>query len=440
MSDETAQQAVVGGQQGAAALEDHAVQPVPASDRRSLAQMVMVQAGWNISVSAFLVGSTIGAGTRFGTAMLAVLLGNAFLALIAIAVGLIGYRTGLTTYLISRAIFGVNGSVLASLAFGILAMGFIGVLMDAWGTAINRLLPAVPWTAVVLLFAAAITSTAIFGFKGLARFTVLAVPVEVAIALFALLRIGFGEGGFGAVLDAVPARPIGFTVALGAAIATWITGAALVSDVSRFARRQRDVVLAGIAGFVLGAAVFELVATVSAMKVGNGNFVVVMQSLGLLAPAVVLLVLALWNTADNNLYSSSLAFTNLTRILGASVPRAAWTVISVLIAVLVAFLGFADRFLDFLNVVAVVSPPFAGIVIAHFWFLGRVNRSGREILAEAPAVRAEALLAWIAASLITRELDWFVPAINGVVLGAAIYALLMWAGSLVRGRAERAAA
>jgi cytosine permease len=116
-----------------------------------------------------------------------------------------------------------------------------------------------------------------------------------------------------------------------------------VSDVARYARRLRDVVFSSIGGFVLGAAVFEAVATVSAMQVGKGNFVLVMEQLGLLAPAVLLLVLALWNTADNNLYSSSLAFTNASRIAGVRIPRAVWTVLAVLTAVAVAFAGFADR-------------------------------------------------------------------------------------------------
>jgi cytosine permease len=413
------------------AFEDHALEPVPESSRKGLLQLVMVQIGWNISVSAFLVGGTIGAGTRFGTALLAILLANLFLAGVALLAGAVGYRTGLTSYLISRVVFGVQGSVVVSLVLGILAMGFIGVLMDAWGTSINRLLPAVPWTVVVLLFAAAITSTAIYGFKGLARFTSIAVPFEIAIALFALVSIVTREGGFADVLDATPAAPISFSVAMGAAIATWITGATLVPDVARYARSIKDVAIASVVGFVVGAGVFETVATVSAMKVGNPNFAAVMDTLGLLAPAVVMLVLALWNTADNNLYSSSLAFSNVSRIFGVRIPRAVWTVVSVLIAVAVAFAGFASRFLSFLNIVAVVTPPFAGVVISHFYLLGRSRRSGAELLAEAPKVRVVALVSWLAASLIAYNVDWFVKPINGLVLGALIYTGLSWVSSLV---------
>lgn len=421
-------------------LEDHALQPVPPERRQGLWRLVMVQIGWNISVSAFLVGGTIGAGVSFGTAVAAILLGNLFLSLVAIAIGLVGFRTGLTSYLISRVVFGIQGSVLVSLVLGVLAMGFIGVLMDAWGTALNLLIPAVPWTVVVLLFAAAITSTAIFGFKGLARFTVLAVPLEVAIALFALGRIAFDDEGFSAVLAAEPPSPIPFTVAVGAAIATWITGAGLVSDVDRFARRPRDVVIAGVAGFVVGAGVFETVAVISAMKVGDANFALVMQSLGLLAPAVVMLVLALWNTADNNLYSSSLAFTNASRIVGVPVPRWVWTLIAVGVSVGVAFLGFAGQFLSFLSIISVVTPPFVGVVLSHFYLVARARRTGAELLAAAPAVRVEALAAWAAAALISYNIDGFVKPVNGLLLGLVLYTAVAWVTGMLRGGRAPAAA
>jgi cytosine permease len=131
---------------------------------------------------------------------------------------------------------------------------------------------------------------------------------------------------------------------MGAAIATWITGSALVADIIRYARRGRDVIISGFVGFALGAGVFETVATISAMKVGDSNFVGVMSGLGLLLPAVLVLVLVLWNTTDNNLYSSALAFTNASRVLGMSIPKPVWTILSVLIAVGVAFLGLAERF------------------------------------------------------------------------------------------------
>ncbi|MCG5215775.1 cytosine permease [Streptosporangium soli] len=407
-------------------LDDHALEPVPTNRRKSLLQMIIVQIGWNISVSSFLVGGVVGGGSSFGAGIAAILVGNLVLVVVSTLVGLVGYRTGLSSYLAARAVFGRHGAVVVSLLLGLLAMGFIGVLMDTWGGAVNKLLPAIPSWVFVLAFALAITSTAIFGIKGLARFSAIAVPIEIGIALVALFKIGGMEGGFAEVIAHTPAVPIGFGAAVGAVIATWVTGAALVGDVTRYASRPRDVIISSFCGFVAGAGVFETISMVSAMKVANSNFVLVMQGLGLLAPAAVMLVLALWNTADNNLYSASLAFTNASNTLGARIGKPVWTIVSIVIAVLVAFAGLADSFLVFLNIVALVAPPFAGVLIAHFWVLAR-HSSGTELLRSAPAVRVEALVAWALAAVLSKVTDVLLTdAIEGLVYGFVCYALLGW--------------
>ncbi|MGC5022488.1 cytosine permease [Micromonospora sp. DT47] len=405
-------------------MDDHALEPVPRSRRKPLLQLIVVQVGWNISVSSFLVGGVIGAGTTFGEGMAAIAFGNLVLAVVASLIGVIGFRTGLTSYLASRAVFGSFGSVLVSIVLGIVAMGFIGVLMDTWGGAVNHLIPAIPRSVFVVAFALAILTTAIFGFKGLHRFSAVAVPVQVAIGVFALVRIGSLDGGFGEVFAVAPAAAIGFPAAVSAVVATWVTGAALVSDVQRYALRARDVVISCFLSFVVGVGTFEVIATVSAMKVGQSNFVIVMQGLGLLAPAAVLLFLALWNTADNNIYSASLAFTSASNLMKLKLTKPVWTVVAVVIAVGIAFLGLADQFNKFLGVIGVVVPPFAGLLIAHFWVVQRHTDAAR-VLQGVPRVRWEAVACWIAAALIA----WFgeflmVNAIEGLVSGFVLYTVV----------------
>lgn len=405
-------------------MADHALQAVPRSRRKPLIQLIVVQVGWNISVSSFLVGGVVGGGTTFGEGMAAIAIGNLILAVIATLVGIIGYRSGLTSYLAARAVFGRNGSIVVSLILGLVAMGFIGVLMDTWGVAVNRLLPAVPSQAFVIAFALAICTTAIFGFKGLQTFSMIAVPIQIAIALVALFRIGTLDDGFTGVFAHEPAVAIGFSAALSAVVAVWVTGAALVADVQRYALRARDVVISCFLSFFVGVGIFEVVATVSAMKVGESNFVVVMQGLGLLALAAVLLFLALWSTADNNIYSASLAFTNASNLMGLKLKKPVWTIVAVLIAVGIALLGVADRFAEFLDVIGVVVPPFAGVLLAHFWVLER-HMDPQRLLGNLPSVRWEAVACWVVGALIARYADFLqADAIEGLVAGFVLYAVL----------------
>lgn len=255
---------------------DHALQSVPNEKRRGLYELQAVWVGWAISVSAFLVGGVVGNGTTLGL------------------VGSIGFRTGLTTYSIGRAVFGKGGSAIVSFLLGFLAMGFIGVLLDGFANSLAALLPAVPKMLSVLVFAVLVTLSSIYGYKGLAVLSQIAAP-----ALFAVLG---KAGGFGAIAAKVPAQPIPFFTAVGSAVATWLTGAALCSDIARYAKKESHGWVGALGGYVLGAALLEGLSVITARGVGNANVVVVLSTLGLLIPGVIVLLLALWTTTDNNIY------------------------------------------------------------------------------------------------------------------------------------------
>lgn len=406
------------------ALHDYASEAVPAAQRKNAYQLIVVAIGWAISVSAFLVGGVLGGGLRFGPGVTAILIGNAVLGAVASLIGLIGYRTGLTSYLIARAVFGRVGSVLVSIVLGVLAMGFIGVLLDAFGDAFTALVSAIPWTVVVILFTVAVTLTALFGFRGLAWISVAASPALLILALLGLGRIAASEGGFSAAMNSTPAEPVPFTVGITAVIATWITGAALTSDIARFARRGSHVVVASFIAYVGGAGLFEFSAMVSATEAGTSDFVAAMSTLGLLLPAVIVLVLALWTTTDNNLYSASLAFTNASALVGREIPKPVWTLVSTAIALGVAFLGFASNFLSFLQIIAVVTPPFAGVVITHYWVLGHIRSDPTMALADLPAIRLSAAGSWLATSLLASFVALPVEPLAALLIGGAIYGIV----------------
>jgi cytosine permease len=403
---------------------DYALDSVPTHRRRGGYALVAVWVGWAISVSSLLVGGAVGAGTTFGVGLTAIIVGNVFLAVVGMLVGYVGYRTGLTTYLASRLLFGTRGSVVSSLVLGVLAMGFIGVLMDAFGTAMTGLVPQVPWTVFVIAFAVAITVTAMFGFRGLAVLSVVAAPVMVLFGGLSLFRIGGSDGGFSAAMQAVPESPIGFTGALTVVIATWITGAALVCDIGRYAKRPLHIGIGAVCGYVVGAGSFEATSMLSASAVGNENFVVVMSQLGLLLPAAVVLALTLWTTTDNNLYSASLAFTNASTVLGRNVDKRVWVLVSVGIAVMTAFGGFAADFEAFLLIIATVTPPFAGIFLAHFYVLGHLREDRTRQLANAPTVRWTSLAAWAVTSVAVYVTDVPLEPVTGLVAAGALYTLL----------------
>lgn len=407
---------------------DYALQTVPPEKRRSLYTTATVWVAWVISISAFFVGGVIGAGSTAAQGLSAVAVGNAILAVIAFLVGMVGFRTGLSSYMISRAVFGRQGSIIVSAVIGLLAMGFIGVLLDGFATAFAALVPAVPRPVAILAFAALVTVTAIYGYRGLAILSRVAAPALIVLLLWAVWLAAEQAGGVAGLFAKQPARALPFEAAVGAVIATWITGAAIVSDVTRYARSATHVAIGAVVAYVIGAGFFEGGAVLAAIGAGQANIVVYMNALGLLLPAILVLGLALWTTTDNNIYSSALAFTNGGTLVGIRLSKAVWTLVAVAIALIVSLLGFAGQFLTWLLIIATVAPPFAGVVIAHFWVL-RAGRDWRIVDDVAAAgLRWTALVSWVVAGVLAyMTRTTFIPALTGLLTALVLYTVLEFA-------------
>lgn len=403
--------------QDASFSHDYALQQVPDEKRRGLYELVAVWVGWAISVSAFLVGGVVGNGTTLGTGLSAIFIGNLILVVIGALVGTIGFRTGLTTYSIGRVVFGKGGSVIVSFLLGFLAMGFIGVLLDGFANSMVALVPAVPKMVSVLAFAGLVTLSAVYGYKGLSVLSKIAAPILwilMAVALFSVLG---KAGGFSAIAAKVPAKPIPLFTAIGSAVATWLTGAALSSDISRYAKKESHVWIGALGGYILGSGLLEGISVITARGVGNANVVVVLSTLGLLVPGVLVLLLALWTTTDNNIYSSALAFSNAGDLAKVRLSKPVWTIIAVLIAVAVSLLGLSAQFLKWLQFIGIVAAPFAGVIVSHFWLVNK----GRGLGAAAAGVRWTAFVTWLAASAFAYYFKVGVPALQGLIAAAALY-------------------
>lgn len=400
--------------------DDYSLDTVPKDKRRSLIATATVWIGWGISLSAFMTGGTIGSGSTAGNGILAVFAGNLVLMLIAVFVGLIGYRTGLTTYSIGRIVFGKKGSIISSLLMGILSMGFIGVLLNSFGDALHSLVPEIPSWIAVIVFAILVGAAALFGFKGLSIVGTIASPALWILLIVLFICTIMHGGGLGAIFSIQPEEPISFSTAMGAAIATWVTGAALVSDVTRYCKKASHVILGAFAGYILGSGLYEAVAVLSSVATGTGDFVQTMTILGLIIPGIIILALALWTTTNSNLYSSALAFTNLSEMVHIKVSKPVWTVISILIAVAVAMLGLASKFVVWLNFIGTVMPPFAGIIIAHFWI---IHRDKKKVFMPS-GFRWTAFVSWILAVVIAKVSNVTIPAIIGLLSAIVIYAII----------------
>ena len=88
--------------------------------------------------------------------------------------------------------------------------------------------------------------------------------------------------------------------------------------------------------------------------------------------AVILYFLVIWTTADNILYYVGLALTNIEESLTGTirVGKNRWILMGstmiLALGVLANAMGFVSCMTSLVNIIAIVIPPFAGILIADY--------------------------------------------------------------------------
>lgn len=415
---------------------DHALDPVPASERRSFVHTVSVFVAWVITTTPFLVAGALAAGLTFWQSILALLVGTVITATVGTLVGLVGFRTGMTSYLISRVVYGAKGSTLISVLIGILSVGFIGVISSFLGAVISAGVPFLPPWLAALLFVAVATVISLVGYSGLSVVGRVSVPLLWILGLFFLWRLSVAGGGFGHITSVVPKGSLPFGVAVTIIVADWITGATIASDIARYARRGTDVAVASYLGWVVSYSLFALVGLVAYYGTGTSDIVALLTKLGLVSVTILVFFTALISSTDVNLYSFSLALTNLSDAFGLrQLGRPVWVIIGGIITALISLLGYANTFLPLLLTIGTIIPAYAGVVLAHYYLRAAMRRRPEELVAEIdPGVRWTAMVAFLIGVAVAFFIKAGIPALQGLVAAGIAYALLEWASTARRPR------
>ena len=103
---------------------EYSRKPVPLGARKSCFSLTIVWTGFVFLVTSMMAGGGLAAGLTFNELLLAMILGNIFLCIIAGLVSVIAYKTGLTFALLTRYSFGQEGSRIASLFVPIVNLGW----------------------------------------------------------------------------------------------------------------------------------------------------------------------------------------------------------------------------------------------------------------------------------------------------------------------------
>ena len=458
---------------------DYEQSSVDASQKRSFWSMFVIMMGFTFFSASMWVGLTLANGLTAGKFFWAVMAGNLILG---IYTGLLAYpaaKTGLSVHLLSRYSFGTRGSNIPSIVLAVTQIGWFGVgvamfsipatwwlsdvswIKDSWlcaGTAetffgADKELPLRLLWFLTIVSGVVMTSSAYFGIKALHVISVVSVPAIAILGGWSAIQAPFFDSadfiaqhnaaiepgairhGWDALANHVPgvdaktgaSLAIGMVTAISLGIGSFVSGGSCTPDFTRFARNTKIAVGTTVLAFFIGNSLMFFFGGAAAMVYGKNDISNVMYIQGLLLPAVVVLLLNIWTTNDNALYTSGLGLANITGL-----PKRFLVLFNGALGT-VAALWLYNHFCGWLTILNTFIPPCGAILIADYFVRARRRypemKDKKFVCVSPPAVVAWALGSVVAlAGFGYIEMGSFfkmgIPAINGMVVAAVVYLAL----------------
>jgi cytosine permease len=425
--------------------DDYALERVPEQARYPWWTVAVQRFGQLSDLTVFLLGAALGAGMSFWGAFWALTLGSVILELVAIFAGIAGVREGLSTSVLARWTgFGRAGSALIGLVVAISLVGWFGIQNAIFAEGLHSLAGGVPVWVWSIVTGLAVTVLVVYGFRWMAWVAYVTVPAFLLLAGWSIVG-ELSEHGLGDLLGS-EAFGGSMSIATGATLVagSYIAGAVLAPDMTRFNRTTGDVVKQSVVSITLGQYVLGLIGVLLAYAIKSDNVVEIFAATSGTV-GIIILVSATVKINDWNLYSSSLGFVNtLSTLFGLRLNRVVATIAIGVLGTALSAAGILDRFQEFLTVLGVALPPIAGIMVAEYF----VVRRWRPVLDEARATGRlpETEPGWVPATLViwvgsavlgwwTEQVQFFIPSLNSLVVAGVLYLVAGKLG-LVRGTRE----
>lgn len=397
--------------------DDFPLQPVPGSRQIGWVALTIMRFGQFATLAQLLVGSSLGATMTLPDAFLALVLGCVILLLVALPMGLIGQQTSLATSVLTRSVgLKSGGSAVFSLISGIAVMGWFGVQNALFAEGVHALVGRGPlwiWTMLSGLLVTLIVSGGILRMGWTAY---VSVPLFVGLLADGVSHALAVPGhGFSAV-HLSTSLPVAITIVVG----SFILGAVLSPDLTRFQKNSAEVAKQTVVSFVLGVGLISGIGIIAGHALDHGNITTALAETGIFG--WVLFVSSTIKVSDWDIYGASLALVNGLDLLGLKrVDRRAMTWLVGAVGTAAGVLGIVSQFEPFLTLLGVAIPPVAAIVIIDYWTRPHPSSIAKNLGGRAPWPMAVAWAAGIAAG---HWLSWGVPALNSLVAASLGYGML----------------
>jgi len=420
------------------ASADNPVAPLSESQRRGTGPLLTLAFGWGFLVTGLFTGGILGSGQTFWPdIVIASFAGNLANFAIGAVVGYIGYRTACNSGLLYRLVYGKIGAYVPVLIIALLLIGWQGIVVGAFGSAWAGNSDSITFYIVAIFAGILFTGTTYFGVRGLEYVSIPAVVVLVFVGLYAGWLNIDRAGGWSEFLEmsaraaAASESPLTMLEAINLVIGSWIVGAIVMPEYTRFARKAWVAIAIPFIVLIIAQWFLQIIGALGGIVSGTFDFTTYLRAEGMLIMyiGIIGMSLALWTTGDANLYlpviQTSSVFRRPTRVM---------TVVCGTLGTIVG-LGIYARFMDWIGLLASIVPPLIGPVIAHYYVIQR-TRFSESMLSESPVWNPAAVIAYIVGAVaaimnaqnIVFSAEVTVPALLGLFVSIVTYLVAVFAG------------
>jgi cytosine permease len=404
---------------------DNPLTPLRPEQRRGTGPMLLLAFGWGFLITGLLVGGGLGAGQPFWPDLVwNAFLGNLVNFVVGALVGYMGYRTACNSALLYRLVYGNVGAYLPVLFLTALLVFWQGIVVGAFAFAWVQTFDS-PWFYAVAVFAGVLyTFTTYFGVQGLERVALPASLILTAVLLYAGWFNVDKAGGWDAFLALSRAtaakQPITDLAAINLVIGSWIVGAVVMPEYTRFAKSGWVAIAIPFIVLIVAQFFLQLVGAMGGVVSGNADFTGYMRSAGAAISlfGLVAMSFALWTTGDANLYLPAIQTASIFRR-----PKRVMVVVLGLLGTVIG-LGIYQRFMEFIGTLANVVPPLIGPVIVDYYLCNR-GRFDPRLLPVLPAWNLLAVVAFLAGAVASfYPPAWLAAGLWALLVSMAVYAAL----------------
>jgi len=452
-------------------IEDHALERVPEDQRQGWLVLTWNTAGVVVSLVQLFFGALVTFVAGFQVAVIAGLIVLAISWPLSWASSHVAYRTGLSSTVMSRYFgFGKKGSVLSSLIYSFMLIGFLALenallyrgFVFYFELADTLTTKVVIYGLMTILWIVLTT----YGFKLIARASSITLILSLVVLAYITYVVIVGAGRpvedlvtFGPQFSSHALKDMGADSATGRfifAINVLIGSAGGMSlfgaDIGRYARRSKDVGISTLIGllsldvlmlwlggvimyaggpalvdFYMRTAGMSHEAAVRASLQSPDSIVAAFVVLGG-AMGAWLLVLAQGKTQVLNTYAASLSLSNLFDAINLRMGRLIFVILANLIGLLMLYGSILELINSWVTILGVLVTAFAGIIVADYYIVKLYLRKEKlGAPGEAENVNwAGVITLFVSSTMAHYVLPGVIPieAISTLVISIVLYTLL----------------